>query len=80
MKAGDIVIIEKCDLPEYVGFTGELFTSSSNFHANAGILSMIDILLIDKLEFCIGIINHEKNEYFLWDKESKFNVEISKVN
>lgn len=80
MKAGDIVIIENCDLSEYIGFTGELFTNLSNFHANAGILSMIDVLLIDKHEFCIGIINHEKNEFFLWNKESKFNVEISKVN
>jgi hypothetical protein len=77
MKPLDIVKITKCTKPEYLGFTGKLYTNLQCFHANINILSMVQILSIDKNETCIGIINN--TGAFLWTQNSAFDVEITIV-
>jgi hypothetical protein len=77
MKTLDTVKITKCTKPEYVGFTGKLYTNLKSFHANAGIFPMPEILAIDKDESCIGIIGDKGA--FWWTKHSEFGVEIAAV-
>ena len=77
MKLLDTVEITKCTKPEYVGFIGKLYTNLQCFHANAGIFSMPEILVIDKNESCIGILG--ERGVFWWTKHSDFDVEIAVV-
>jgi hypothetical protein len=77
MKPLDTVKITKCTKPEYIGFTGKLYTNLKCFHANANIFSMMEVLAIDKNESCIGIINDKGA--FWWTKHSEFDVEIAVV-
>lgn len=78
MKPLDIVKIAKCTKPEYVGFTGRLYTNLQSFMANIGVFPMVDVLEIDKNEPCIGIIG-ENGSAFWWTKHSEFDVEITVV-
>jgi hypothetical protein len=77
MKPFDRVKITKCTNPQYMGFEGELHTNLKSFHANAGIFPMIDVLMIDKNESCIGIIGNDGA--FWWTKNSDFDVEIQVI-
>ena len=74
IKAGCLVKITKCILPNAIGFVGKLYTNLACFHANANLFSMQEILQIDKRKSCIGVIND--NGAFWWTKNSNFNVEI----
>ncbi len=71
------VKITKCDNKDSIGLEGTLYTNLACFHANAGILPMIEILQIDKKETCIGIISD--NKVFCWTKKDNWNVEIIRV-
>lgn len=73
------VRITNSTLPKYIGFTGQLHTNLQNFHANAGMINMVDVLLIDKTESCIGIINKNERKTILWTRNSNFNIEIEKI-
>lgn len=77
MNPLDTVEITKCTKPEYVGFIGKLYTNLQCFHANAGIFSIPEILVIDKNESCIGIVG--ERGAFWWTKHSDFDVEITVV-
>lgn len=75
MKQAHNVKITKCDIPEYIGFTGKLYTNLQCFHANTNLFSITDILAIDKNEDCIGIIGDKA--VFWWTKHSDFDVEYT---